>query len=83
MARLGPGAPSGGRMTYIERHSIVAETRRGFAADTAGPTTIEYSLVGSGIALASISAVSLLGEAFSSVFMTLWLTFCSLICVVG
>ncbi len=65
----------------MSRRSIVAETRRGFAADTAGTTTIEYSLVASGIALASISAMSLLGEEFSSVFMTLWRILCPLNCV--
>ena len=63
------------------RHSIVAETRRGFAADTAGTTTIEYGLVASDIALASISAVSLLGEGITSVFMTLRRTLYPLICV--
>ena len=48
------------------QHSIVAETRRGFAVDTAGTTAIEYGLAASGIALASSSAVAILGEELVS-----------------
>ena len=52
------------------RHSIVAETRRGFAADTAGATAVEYGLVASGIALVNSFFVAMLGEELVSVFVT-------------
>ena len=63
------------------RHSIMAEPRRGFAADTAGTTAIEYGLVASGIVLASISAASLLGEELASVFLAIWRVICPPLCV--
>ena len=54
----------------MSRRSIVAETRRGFAADTAGTTTITYGLVASGIALVNSSAVAIFGKELVSEFMT-------------
>ncbi len=46
----------------------LSEKIRKFAADESGVTAIEYGLIAAGIAVAIITAVSLLGDALSDMF---------------
>ena len=49
----------------------MSESIRKFAGDASGVTAIEYVLIASGIALAIIAAVALLGDELSALFSDL------------
>ncbi len=51
------------------RHYVkVSEYIRKFAADASGATAIEYGLIAAGIAVAIITAVSLVGTSLDAIF---------------
>ena len=47
---------------------FVAHALRGFLADDRGTTAIEYALIASGIAVAIVGAITLLGERIITLY---------------